>query len=375
MALSRSSVAGGLSRREPRRRGDRGNDPRAARGSRSSRRVSRRASTPTSSSSITSRNCSVAGVSIISSEGDVVFPLSMDELEIYGDGPPKAPTSTCRITVIEIERHRLRVEAEIIRPDGSVWMRIRDWEDWRFHWPGRYRDVMRQPRDFLLGEELAARTPGHLARSRRPRPCGSSRPPTWAGRSGATCSSRSSSARSSELPCSPPSTTSGGEPINSGGESPPRKLPGGSGTRREPRRLIRPTSPSCADQHGRPELFSLASPADSACRGHLDRSLRRSRRRHGRCSIPRARVGIDVETIVDRPPRLRSVGVHTGRTAPPGPLVRLEPIRVDRAVLVRQGSRRQGDRIGLAPATRAAARSPRSTKNQASCSVKLGPAH
>ncbi len=88
------------------------------------------------------------------SEGDVVFPLSMDELEIYGDRPPEGTDLVCRITVTEIERHRLRVESEIIRPDRTVWMRIRDWEDWRFHWPGRYRDVMRQPRDFLLGEEL-----------------------------------------------------------------------------------------------------------------------------------------------------------------------------------------------------------------------------
>ena len=44
--------------------------------------------------------------------------------------------------------------AEIVRPDGTVWMRLRDWEDWRFHWPGRYRDVFRQPRDVFLGEEL-----------------------------------------------------------------------------------------------------------------------------------------------------------------------------------------------------------------------------
>ena len=88
------------------------------------------------------------------SEGEVVFPLSMDELEIFGDRPAEGTELVCRITVIEIERHRLRVESEIIRPDKSVWMRIRDWEDWRLHWPGRYRDVMRQPQDFLLGEEL-----------------------------------------------------------------------------------------------------------------------------------------------------------------------------------------------------------------------------
>jgi phosphopantetheinyl transferase len=33
-------------------------------------------------------------------------------------------------------------------------MRLRDWEDWRFHWPSRYRDVFRQPREIFVGEEL-----------------------------------------------------------------------------------------------------------------------------------------------------------------------------------------------------------------------------
>src|SRR5262249_36572161 len=51
------------------------------------------------------------------SEGDVVFPLSMDELEIYGDRPPEGTDVECRITVTEIEHHRLRVECEILRPD------------------------------------------------------------------------------------------------------------------------------------------------------------------------------------------------------------------------------------------------------------------
>jgi len=87
-------------------------------------------------------------------EGDVVFPLSMDEFSIYGDRPPVGTDVGCRITIEEIERHRVRVSAEIIRPDGTVWMRVRDWEDWRFHWPGRYRDVFRQPRDYFMGEEL-----------------------------------------------------------------------------------------------------------------------------------------------------------------------------------------------------------------------------
>ena len=88
------------------------------------------------------------------SEGDVVFPLRLEELEIYGDRPAVGTLVECQITILELERHRIRVEAQFIRPDGTIWMRIEDWEDWRFHWPGRYRDAFRQPRDCFAGEEL-----------------------------------------------------------------------------------------------------------------------------------------------------------------------------------------------------------------------------
>jgi acyl transferase domain-containing protein/phosphopantetheinyl transferase (holo-ACP synthase) len=88
-------------------------------------------------------------------EGDVVFPLSMAELEVLGGRPIVHSDVACRIAVRQLERHRVRVDAEIVRSDGTVWMRIRNWEDWRFHWPGRYRDVFRQPRDFFVGQDLA----------------------------------------------------------------------------------------------------------------------------------------------------------------------------------------------------------------------------
>ena len=63
-------------------------------------------------------------------EGDVAFPLRMEELEIHGERPSVGTEVACHISVLEIQRRRIRVEAEIVRPDGTVWMRIRDWEDW-----------------------------------------------------------------------------------------------------------------------------------------------------------------------------------------------------------------------------------------------------
>ena len=92
-------------------------------------------------------------------EGDVMFPLRMEDLEIHGARPPVGSEVACQITIHELERHRIRAQAQFVRPDGSVWMRINDWEDWRFHWPGRYRDSFRQPRDFLVGEDLPLAVP------------------------------------------------------------------------------------------------------------------------------------------------------------------------------------------------------------------------
>ena len=77
--------------------------------------------------------------------GDVMFPLRLGELTVFGEEPEPGAEYDCRITIREITRHRVHAEADLVGVDGKVWMRIRDWYDWRFYWPGRYRDVFRQP--------------------------------------------------------------------------------------------------------------------------------------------------------------------------------------------------------------------------------------
>jgi len=90
-------------------------------------------------------------------EGDVMFPLRMAELSLFGVDPPAGADVECRIAVRAVDRHRVRADAELVGPGGRVWMRIGGWEDWRFYWPGRYRDQFRQPDQFLLGEPMALR--------------------------------------------------------------------------------------------------------------------------------------------------------------------------------------------------------------------------
>jgi malonyl CoA-acyl carrier protein transacylase len=87
-------------------------------------------------------------------QGDVIFPLGMGTLTIYGSTPEVGTEIDCPIKVNVIEHHRVSVAAEMVRPDGRIWMRIDDWEDWRFYWPARYRDVFRAPDAVLVGEKL-----------------------------------------------------------------------------------------------------------------------------------------------------------------------------------------------------------------------------
>ena len=94
------------------------------------------------------------GLDRLADDGDVIFPLGMGELALFGESPPEGAEVSCRIRILERERHRVKVEAEVVGPDGRTWMRIRDWEDWRFRWPGRYRDGFRQPDRTFLGEAL-----------------------------------------------------------------------------------------------------------------------------------------------------------------------------------------------------------------------------
>lgn len=86
--------------------------------------------------------------------GDVIFPLRVGEIALFGDDPPEGAEVSCRIAIQEVTRHRVRVEAALVRQDGSLWVRITDWEDWRFYWPGRFRDQFRRADRVFVGEVL-----------------------------------------------------------------------------------------------------------------------------------------------------------------------------------------------------------------------------
>ena len=105
------------------------------------------------------------GLDVLADNGDVIFPLKMEELRIFGDRPAVGTDVQCQVAILEQEQHRIRVEANIVRPDGRLWMTIRGWEDWRFHWPGQYRDGFRQPNLTFLGVPIDLPGESHRARA------------------------------------------------------------------------------------------------------------------------------------------------------------------------------------------------------------------
>jgi hypothetical protein len=91
-------------------------------------------------------------------EGDVIFPLRLASMTLYGDDPAEGSSVECRVRVLEVSHYRVKVEAELVGPDGRVWVELRGWEDWRFYWPVRYRDFFRMPDTVMVGEPLDLRT-------------------------------------------------------------------------------------------------------------------------------------------------------------------------------------------------------------------------
>ena len=100
-----------------------------------------------------------AGASTISPKGTSCFRSAWKSWRSTANVRLSAPKSLARSRSTSSSGTAFAFEAQFVRPDGTVWMRINDWEDWRFHWPGRYRDSFRQPRDYLVGEELPLADP------------------------------------------------------------------------------------------------------------------------------------------------------------------------------------------------------------------------
>jgi hypothetical protein len=86
--------------------------------------------------------------------GDVIFPLHLGRLSLFGERPVEGSIVACQIRIREISQYKVLVDVDILHPDGTVWMQLRGWADWRFYWPTCYRDVFRAPDQIFVGETI-----------------------------------------------------------------------------------------------------------------------------------------------------------------------------------------------------------------------------
>lgn len=247
------------------------------------------------------------GLDYLTDRGDVIFPLRMGELQLFGERPEVGTDVACRIAIEEIQRHRVRVSAEIVRPDGTVWMRLRDWEDWRFHWPNRYRDVFRQPQDIFIGEEWPLAAPDSSVRAVWLAPPADMGRPVW--RDVLEHTQLGPAERAEHL------AMGGSEDIRS------RRLWGRIAAKEASRRLRlaqggEPTYPAdiaiAADDRGRPILIRLDDPRDRSLPSIAIADAEGAAVAIA-ASDPRARPGIAVEWIPESPGRLPDDPALTSR--------------------------------------------------------------
>ncbi len=87
--------------------------------------------------------------------GQYVFPVGIKKLEIYGPTPAAGSMVPVFVEIKEHSTKLLTADVEIQDGKGGVWMRIRCWKDWVFHWSRCLYDFRRQPDHFLASHTLS----------------------------------------------------------------------------------------------------------------------------------------------------------------------------------------------------------------------------
>jgi len=83
-----------------------------------------------------------------------VFPIGIGKLELYRPTPPPGTRCPVRVEITRDEGKTLSADVEIQDGAGAVWMRIKDWADWKFRWEKRLLNFRRLPTRYLLSRAL-----------------------------------------------------------------------------------------------------------------------------------------------------------------------------------------------------------------------------
>ena len=77
-------------------------------------------------------------------EGWAVFPQRLGRITRYGANPPAGTTVRLNMRFQRLDSRRLHADVDLLRPDGSLWIRMEAWQPWRVLWP---KDLLRYRED------------------------------------------------------------------------------------------------------------------------------------------------------------------------------------------------------------------------------------
>jgi malonyl CoA-acyl carrier protein transacylase/phosphopantetheinyl transferase len=82
-----------------------------------------------------------------------VFPVKLDRLEVFTRALAPAGRARCRVRVTHVDEDWIRSDIEAVGDDGTVMLRMRQWEDRRLDLPRRLYDFRIAPHQVLLSDE------------------------------------------------------------------------------------------------------------------------------------------------------------------------------------------------------------------------------
>lgn len=87
-------------------------------------------------------------------EGYVLFPVRIEEIELFRENLAPGERAKINLRVRDVQQRKLTADMDILAPDGSLWMRVTGWTDWRFYWDDVFYDFWRFPRDHFVSERI-----------------------------------------------------------------------------------------------------------------------------------------------------------------------------------------------------------------------------
>lgn len=89
----------------------------------------------------------------------LVFPIRVADVHVYRPNLPAGTRVRCDVHITEIMPQTIEVNMTIFDAEGSVWMRVCGWQDWRFDLAGEVYEYWRFPNQAVLSKPFPAPLP------------------------------------------------------------------------------------------------------------------------------------------------------------------------------------------------------------------------